>query len=83
MFGQRPLFLLTILIPFNEALATTISVLHQISYTASLMYFLMLVDALSYRSKELPWTFYIAKFIYGFIWLAASAYWVGMGKIEW
>ena len=47
------------------------------------MYFLAVVDALSYRTKELPVTFYIAKVIYGVVWVTASAYWVAAGKIEW
>lgn len=73
--GQRPLFALAALLPYDFAAATAAGVLQVCSYAAASVYVLLLLDGLSYRTREYPWSFYLPKAMFGVVLTGIGCTW--------
>jgi hypothetical protein len=73
--GQRPLFALAALLPYDFAADTAAGVLQVCSYAAASVYVLLLLDGLSYRTREYPWSFYLPKAVFGVVLTGVGCAW--------
>jgi pimeloyl-ACP methyl ester carboxylesterase len=73
--GQRPLFAVSALLPYSFAWATAAGVLQVLSYGVAATYVLLLLDGLSYRTREYPWSFYLPKALFGGVLIGAGVTW--------